>query len=113
MARVKMNAKQEYEYLGNFKVLQNVFKSHKIDKVRARFKKISILCHLLTFRMDFLKLTAMARRTCSRYRLNVSLNARCSACSPLLSSTPASAIVIPQLLDGQLTVMHYLCLSYH
>jgi len=32
MAKVKMNAKHEYEYLANFKVLQNVFKGHKIDK---------------------------------------------------------------------------------
>lgn len=34
MSRVKMNAKHEYEFLANYKVLQNVFKSHKIDKVR-------------------------------------------------------------------------------
>ncbi|TFK22931.1 hypothetical protein FA15DRAFT_671027 [Coprinopsis marcescibilis] len=32
MNRVKMNAKQEYEYLVNYKVLQTFFKSHKIDK---------------------------------------------------------------------------------
>ncbi|KAM0748477.1 hypothetical protein T439DRAFT_327737 [Meredithblackwellia eburnea MCA 4105] len=32
MAKVKMAAKQEYEYLANFKVLQAVFKSHGIDK---------------------------------------------------------------------------------
>ncbi|KAJ7045109.1 calponin homology domain-containing protein [Mycena alexandri] len=32
MARVKMNAKHEYEYLANFKIMQNVFKSKKIDK---------------------------------------------------------------------------------
>ena len=34
MARVKMNAKHEYEFIANFKVLQNFFKSKKIDKVR-------------------------------------------------------------------------------
>lgn len=34
MNRVKMNAKHEYEYLANFKVMQNVFKAKKIDKVR-------------------------------------------------------------------------------
>lgn len=34
MARVKMNAKHEYEFVANFKVLQNVFKAKKIDKVR-------------------------------------------------------------------------------
>ncbi|KAF9032809.1 microtubule binding protein [Panaeolus papilionaceus] len=32
MARVKMAAKHEYEYVANFKVLQNVFKAKKIDK---------------------------------------------------------------------------------
>ena len=34
MARVKMNAKHEYEYLANYKILQTVFKNKKIDKVR-------------------------------------------------------------------------------
>ena len=34
MTRVKMNAKHEYEYIANFKVLQNIFKAKKIDKVR-------------------------------------------------------------------------------
>ncbi|KII90537.1 hypothetical protein PLICRDRAFT_697077 [Plicaturopsis crispa FD-325 SS-3] len=32
MARVKMNAKHEYEFIANYKVLQNVFKAKKIDK---------------------------------------------------------------------------------
>ncbi|KAK1218314.1 microtubule integrity protein mal3 [Marasmius sp. AFHP31] len=32
MTRVKMNAKHEYEYIANFKVLQNVFKAKKIEK---------------------------------------------------------------------------------
>ncbi|GJN92054.1 hypothetical protein Rhopal_005082-T1 [Rhodotorula paludigena] len=32
MAKVKMQAKQEYEYLANFRVLQNTFKAHGIDK---------------------------------------------------------------------------------
>lgn len=32
MTRVKMNAKHEYEYLANYKVMQNVFKAKKIDK---------------------------------------------------------------------------------
>ncbi|KIJ45890.1 hypothetical protein M422DRAFT_206549 [Sphaerobolus stellatus SS14] len=32
MSRVKMNAKHEYEFLANYKVLQNVFKAKKIDK---------------------------------------------------------------------------------
>jgi hypothetical protein len=33
MARVKMNAKHEYEYIANFKILQTFFKNKKIDKV--------------------------------------------------------------------------------
>ncbi|KAJ6477889.1 calponin homology domain-containing protein [Mycena vitilis] len=32
MARIKMNAKHEYEYLANYKIMQNVFKTKKIDK---------------------------------------------------------------------------------
>ncbi|BGP12238.1 hypothetical protein JCM10213_000068 [Rhodosporidiobolus nylandii] len=32
MGRVKMNAKQEYEFLANFRILQNTLKSHGIDK---------------------------------------------------------------------------------
>jgi len=32
MSRVKMNAKHEYEFLANYKILQNVFKAHKLDK---------------------------------------------------------------------------------
>ena len=33
MARVKMNAKHEYEFIANFKILQNTFRSHKVEKV--------------------------------------------------------------------------------
>jgi len=33
MSRVKFGTKHEYEYLGNYKVLQNCFTSLKIDKV--------------------------------------------------------------------------------
>ncbi|KAF5360467.1 hypothetical protein D9756_004543 [Leucocoprinus leucothites] len=32
MTRVKMAAKHEYEYLANYKIMQNVFKAKKIDK---------------------------------------------------------------------------------
>jgi len=35
LSRVKFTAKHEYEFLANFKVLQNVFKQHKVDKVRT------------------------------------------------------------------------------
>lgn len=34
MARVKMNAKHEYEFIANFKILQNIFRAHKVEKVR-------------------------------------------------------------------------------
>ena len=34
MARVKMNAKHEYEFIANFKILQNTFRAHKVEKVR-------------------------------------------------------------------------------
>ena len=42
MARVKMNAKHEYEFIANFKVLQNVFKAKKIDKVRCNNSSLQI-----------------------------------------------------------------------
>ncbi|GAA5924534.1 hypothetical protein JCM1841_004612 [Sporobolomyces salmonicolor] len=32
MGKVKMQAKQEYEYLANFRILQNAFKAHGVDK---------------------------------------------------------------------------------
>ncbi|KAI9439435.1 EB1 domain-containing protein [Russula earlei] len=32
MTRVKMNAKHEYEFIANFKVMQNVFKAKRIEK---------------------------------------------------------------------------------
>ena len=34
MTRVKMNAKHEYEFIANFKILQTAFRQHKIDKAR-------------------------------------------------------------------------------
>jgi hypothetical protein len=42
MARVKMNAKHEYEFIANYKVMQNVFKAKKIDKARLGFSPISL-----------------------------------------------------------------------
>jgi hypothetical protein len=35
MARVKMNARHEYEFIANFKVMQNVFKAKRLDKARS------------------------------------------------------------------------------
>ena len=36
MNRVKMNAKHEYEFIANFKILQNTFRAHKVEKVCHR-----------------------------------------------------------------------------
>ncbi|KAG2203472.1 hypothetical protein INT47_008199 [Mucor saturninus] len=33
VSKVKFEAKLEYEYVGNYKILQNVFKKHKVDKI--------------------------------------------------------------------------------
>jgi RP/EB family microtubule-associated protein len=43
MSRVKFAAKHEYESLANFKILQNVFKAKKVDKVGHRSRLI-VLC---------------------------------------------------------------------
>lgn len=37
MSRVKFNARMEYEYLDNFKILQKAFTRHKIEKVGCGF----------------------------------------------------------------------------
>lgn len=60
MTRVKMNAKHEYEFIANFKVMQNVFKAKRIDKAR-----------LAPLRIDsdspyFAALTAHPRREASQ-----------------------------------------------
>ena len=49
MNRVKMNAKHEYEYVANYKVMQNVFKAKKIDKVR-RDHFLDIFTRFIDFR---------------------------------------------------------------
>ncbi|KAG2191679.1 hypothetical protein INT46_008552 [Mucor plumbeus] len=33
VSKVKFEAKLEYEYVGNYKILQNIFKKHKVDKI--------------------------------------------------------------------------------
>jgi len=48
MNRVKMNARHEYEYVANYKVMQNVFKAKKIDKVRV-FQHFLLPCNSLFF----------------------------------------------------------------
>ena len=35
MTRVKMNAKHEYEFIANFKVMQNIFKTKRLEKARS------------------------------------------------------------------------------
>jgi hypothetical protein len=48
MTRVKMNAKHEYEFIANFKVMQNVFKSKRIEKARlAPSRYYSNIAYLL------------------------------------------------------------------
>lgn len=37
-----MNAKHEYEYIANFKVMQNAFKAKRIDKVRSDLSYASV-----------------------------------------------------------------------
>ena len=37
MTKVKMNARHEYEFLANYKVMQDVFKKKKVDKVCSLF----------------------------------------------------------------------------
>jgi len=37
MSCVKMNAQHEYEVVANYKIMQGVFKAHKIEKVRVFF----------------------------------------------------------------------------
>lgn len=38
MSRLKLNAKMEYEYLDNFKILQKAFTKHRIPKVSIVFE---------------------------------------------------------------------------
>lgn len=58
MNRVKMNAKHEYEYLGNYKVMQTFFKAKKIDKVCC----ISF-CTLDHLKADHESIAARSRRS--------------------------------------------------
>jgi len=73
MARVKMNAKHEYEFIANFKILQNVFKAKKIDKVRHPSS------------------TPSSKSNCpndSLYPSRSLSNARCSTCHPFPPPLP-------------------------
>lgn len=49
MSRVKMNAKHEYEFVANFKVLQNAFKAKKIDKARQSSVSLHLYLGLMLF----------------------------------------------------------------
>ncbi|KAJ7844288.1 calponin homology domain-containing protein [Mycena leptocephala] len=49
MARVKMQAKHEYEYVANYKIMQNVFKAKKIDKPIPVEKLVKCKCNNLEF----------------------------------------------------------------
>lgn len=46
MNRVKFEAKQEYEYLANYRILQNSFKVHSIDKVSRCARSCSTVSSL-------------------------------------------------------------------
>lgn len=43
MSRLKMNAKMEYEYLDNFKILQKAFTKHRIQKVSMLLQAVKVL----------------------------------------------------------------------
>lgn len=53
MSRVKFAAKHEYESLANFKILQNVFKAKKIDKVGHLFRLNRSVHRLLLRHVSF------------------------------------------------------------
>lgn len=46
MGRVKMNAKHEYEFVANYKLLQNVFKAKKLDKAGTSTPWLSLSNYL-------------------------------------------------------------------
>ena len=81
MNRVKMNAKHEYEFLANFKVLQNVFKAKRIDKVRAKTPPSPLYFSIV---IQIRGLTHL----CSPCRWRNSSNARCSTYHSSYDATP-------------------------
>src|SRR6266567_8553389 len=61
MNRVKMNAKHEYEYVANYKVMQNAFKAKKIDKVRVL--NLSV-CHAIPHFQNSRPIAYTCRKAC-------------------------------------------------
>ncbi len=41
MHKVKMNTKNDYDWLNNFKVLQTAFEKNRVDKVGAKIRAMS------------------------------------------------------------------------
>ncbi len=58
MKRVKFDVKQEFEYIANFKILQNAFKKKGVDKVRTTV----IDCLLMVSNRVFCFNTSQLRR---------------------------------------------------
>lgn len=59
MSKVKFNAKHEYEYVQNFKVLQNIFEKHKIDNhipverlIKSKVRAAPFNHHLYVFQFQ-------------------------------------------------------------
>lgn len=74
MSRLKMNAKMEYEYLDNFKILQKAFTKHRIQKVS-------------TPQAD--RVQAYAGYGCFSWQMSCGARGRCLSCVPCPHSLSA------------------------
>lgn len=85
MSRLKMNAKMEYEYLDNFKILQKAFTKHRIPKVSS--VGLAVIEHnrasLYAKPRYFSRLVAVL--TLSRSLSSASSSARCRTTSSFCS----------------------------